>query len=147
MRTVSSCYIRQFIKYILRFYSALTLNYYRVFVIEVDRYIGQYIRSRLVNKSFTKTAFPSTCRLLTVWTFKYEHNLSVNMLSLSLRRRQCAEWDKTGFKEYSESESWLTCSINGSFLLFILLCMTTENRMWTALLGIQLYYSMWHFIE
>ncbi len=26
-----------------------------------------------------KTAFPSTCRLLTVWTFKYEHNLSVNM--------------------------------------------------------------------
>ncbi len=27
-----------------------------------------------------KTAFPSTCRLLTVWTFKYEHNSSVNML-------------------------------------------------------------------
>ncbi len=26
-----------------------------------------------------KTAFPSTCRLLTVWTFKYEHNSSVNM--------------------------------------------------------------------
>ncbi len=26
-----------------------------------------------------KTAFPSTCRSLTVWTFKYKHNLSVNM--------------------------------------------------------------------
>ncbi len=25
--------------------------------------------------------------------------------------------------------------------------MTTKNTMWTALLGIQLYYSMWQFIE
>ncbi len=33
-------------------------------------------RSKIVNK----TAFPSTCRLLTVWSFKYEHNSSVNML-------------------------------------------------------------------
>ncbi len=33
-------------------------------------------------------------------------------------------------------------------LLFILvLCMTTENIMWTALLSIQLYYRMLHFIE
>ncbi len=46
-------------------------------------------------KNRTKTAFPSTYRLLAVWTFKYEHSSSVNMLSLSLRRRQCAEWDKT----------------------------------------------------
>ncbi len=57
--------------------------------------------------------------------------------------RRCRDY-KSGFKEYSESDSWLTCSINGSCLLFIpVLCMTTENmEMLTALLGIQLYYSM-----
>ncbi len=30
-------------------------------------------------KIIYKTAFPSTCRLLTVWTIKYEHKSSVNM--------------------------------------------------------------------
>ncbi len=27
-----------------------------------------------------KTAFPSTCHLLTVWNYKYEHSLSVNIM-------------------------------------------------------------------
>ncbi len=43
-----------------------------------------------------KTAFPSTCRLLAVWNYKYEHSSSDNIMhvfvfySLLLRRRQCA---------------------------------------------------------
>ncbi len=27
-----------------------------------------------------RTAFPSTCRLLTVWNYKYEHSSSVNIM-------------------------------------------------------------------
>ncbi len=35
-----------------------------------------------------KTAFPSTCHLRTVWSYKYEHRLSVNIMVIYLFQTQ-----------------------------------------------------------
>ncbi len=42
--------------------------------------VGRTQQNYLSSINNLQTVFPSTCHLLTVWTFKYEHNLSVNML-------------------------------------------------------------------
>ncbi len=41
--------------------------------------------------------------------------------------RRCRDY-KSGFKEYRESDFWLTCSINGSCLVTIYTCFMYENR-------------------
>ncbi len=41
--------------------------------------------------------------------------------------RGCLDY-KSGFKEYSESDSWLTCSSNESCLVTIYTCFMYDNR-------------------
>ncbi len=83
-----------------------------------------------------KTAFPSTCHLLTVWSYKYEHRSSENVTPfLFVTQTQAVRCqnhhtaallcnvrcmlilsDDVTIK--NESDSWLTC-INGSCLVTI----------------------------